>query len=210
MKLEQAFETILTKYNVEISAIKRSWKELIQRHAEPHRYYHTLVHLEQVYTELEPLQPHIRNWNAVVLSIAWHDSIYDVQSSENEELSAELAVNQLNDWNVPQFLIQKVNDFILATKSHHISEDNDCNLFTDADLAILGKSEEVYAVYASAIRQEYSVYPDELYNPGRAKVLQHFLKMPRIYKTEYFFNRYENGARLNILAEYNRLIKTPI
>lgn len=201
MKLEQAFETILTKYNVEISAIKRSWKELIQSHAEPHRYYHTMKHLEQLYAELESIQGHIQDWEAVVLSIAWHDSIYNVQSSQNEELSAELAVNQLNDWNVPQFLIQKVNNFILATKSHHISEDNDCNLFTDADLAILGKSEELYAVYASAIRQEYSVYPDELYNPGRAKVLQHFLKMPRIYKTDLFNDQYEKMARLNLEKE---------
>lgn len=201
MELKQAFEKILCANNVELIEINNCWQDLIVRHSEPHRKYHTMTHLEQLYAELEPLKVHIQDWEAVVLSIAWHDSIYNVQSSQNEELSAELAVQQLTAWKMPELLVDKVKQFILATKSHHISEDNDCNLFTDADLAILGKSPEVYSQYAQAIREEYCIYPDELYKPGRAKVLQHFLDMPRIFKTDLFKVKYEKMARLNLEKE---------
>ena len=63
-----------------------------------------------------------------------------------------------------------------------VEVENDINLFTDADLAILGAEPEIYKNYAAAIRQEYSVFPDPIYIPGRKKVLLHFLKMERLFK----------------------------
>jgi predicted metal-dependent HD superfamily phosphohydrolase len=87
---------------------------------------------------------------------------------------------------------------VLATKGHTISKDNDTNLFTDADLSILGKDPVTYQTYASQIRKEYSIYPTLIYNPGRKKVLNHFLAMDRIFKTDHFYSRYEAAARKNI------------
>ena len=46
---------------------------------------------------------------------------------------------------------------------------------------------------------------DFLYKPGRKKVLQHFLDMENIFKTEYFRNKYENTARTNIRKELSQL-----
>ena len=48
-------------------------------------------------------------------------------------------------------------------------------------------------------------YPDLLYKPGRKKVLQHFLSMERIFKTEQFFSRFEDKARKNLLQEFETL-----
>ena len=94
---------------------------------------------------------------------------------------------------------------ILATKSHAVSENNDTNLFTDADLSVLGADREVYEQYYKQIRKEYSIYPDLMYNPGRKKVLQNFLGMKRIFKTDYFYGKFEEKARRNITAELNEL-----
>jgi predicted metal-dependent HD superfamily phosphohydrolase len=93
----------------------------------------------------------------------------------------------------------------LATKSHSIAEDNDTNYFTDADLAILGADDKTYTEFAKAIRKEYAVYPDTIYNHGRKKVLTHFLQMPEIYKTKYFRDKYETRARVNLSTELGRL-----
>ena len=85
----------------------------------------------------------------------------------------------------PQETIVLCKEQILATKSHVKSTDSDTNFFTDADLSVLGQSWEVYSIYYKNVRKEYSIYPDLLYNPGRKKVLQHFLSMARIFKTEF-------------------------
>ncbi len=85
------------------------------------------------------------------------------------------------------------------------SSDFETNLFTDADLSILGSDPDTYKVYSKQIRREYSIYPEIIYNPGRKKVLTHFLKMDKIYKTEEFSDRYELNARINIQTELNSL-----
>jgi predicted metal-dependent HD superfamily phosphohydrolase len=95
---------------------------------------------------------------------------------------------------------------ILATKEHQRSDD-ETNLFTDADLSVLGADRETYLLYVQQIRAEYSIYPDILYNPGRKKVLEHFLNMENIFKTNEFRTKYESAARKNLEAEIRLLTK---
>jgi len=42
------------------------------------------------------------------------------------------------------------------------------------------------------------VYPDLVYNPGRKKVLNHFLAMDSIFKTDYFYNKFDRQAKENL------------
>jgi hypothetical protein len=46
---------------------------------------------------------------------------------------------------------------------------------------------------------------DFLYNPGRKKVLKHFLDMKTIFKTAYFQEKYERQARINLASEMETL-----
>ena len=55
------------------------------------------------------------------------------------------------------------------------------------------------------IRREYKIYPDFVYNPGRIKVLQHFLKRDNLYFTKQYQDLYEKQARQNILKELELL-----
>ncbi|MFY8003983.1 MAG: hypothetical protein ACOVNR_04040, partial [Chitinophagaceae bacterium] len=123
----------------------------------------------------------------------------------NEGDSAKLAMQKLSEIGYPAEKIAKCANMILATKLHELSEDNDTNYLIDADLAILGKGQFDYQKYTEKIREEYSIYPDFMYNNGRKKALQHFLQMSTIYKTEYFFNKYEKQARVNISNELEEL-----
>jgi hypothetical protein len=68
---------------------------------------------------------------------------------------------------------------------------------------------ETYLDYCQKVRKEYSIYPDLLYNLGRRKVLEHFLQMKMIFKTEAFFNRFEQNARQNIGREIRELLWWP-
>src|SRR5690606_17201914 len=107
--------------------------------------------------------------------------------------------------NVPPDIITKSRNLILSTKKHEVSDDSDTNTLTDADLSILGSNRENYVRYIQAVRQEYKIVPDLIYIPGRKKVLQHFLSMNRIFKTEYFHSKYEQQARANIEWEISQL-----
>ncbi|CAM1370422.1 conserved hypothetical protein [Tenacibaculum litoreum] len=106
---------------------------------------------------------------------------------------------------VPKEIIENCFSQVLATKSHETSENSDTNYFIDADLSILGQSGEVYTKYYKNVRKEYAVYPNIVYNSGRKKALQHFLTMENIFKTEYFYQKFEETARKNIQKEIELL-----
>jgi predicted metal-dependent HD superfamily phosphohydrolase len=106
---------------------------------------------------------------------------------------------------VPTEIIENCKSQILATKKHQDSSDIDTNFFIDADLSILGQDTETYKIYFQNVRKEYSIYPDLIYNPGRKKVLKHFLELKRIFKTEYFYAKYENQAKQNLQTELEQI-----
>jgi len=171
----------------------------------PSRHYHDLDHLENLHSQLLPVRNSLEDSNAVIFAIAYHDLVYNVRSTSNERRSAERAAEQLGLMGIDTRTTQRCAAHIRATAGHALSEDPDTNLFTDADLSILGASPEDYSSYADGVRKEYGIYPDFLYIPGRRKVLVHFLAMPSIFKTAYFHDLLEDQARTNLREELDRL-----
>lgn len=51
------------------------------------------------------------------------------------------------------------------------------------------------------MRKEYAMFPDEIYIPGRIKVLEHFGSMDSIFKIPAFQDRFEKQAGLNMQRE---------
>ncbi|MEG0983299.1 HD domain-containing protein, partial [Algoriella sp.] len=124
---------------------------------------------------------------------------------DNEEESAKIAFQRLSEINVPQEILSKVNELILATKYHRKNQDQDINYFIDADLSILGQSTVKYFIYSENIRKEYQQFPKEIYNLGRKNVLEKFVAQDQIYKTDHFNYLYEQQARENLDFEINQL-----
>lgn len=177
------------------------WKELKSFYTREYRYYHNIQHLDHLLTELLAVKDEIEDWPVLMLSVAYHDSIYNTLKQDNEEKSAKYALDKIGQLLLSQERIRKCKEQILATKSHQFSENSDTIFFIDADLSILGADPDIYHRYTEAIRKEYNFYPDFLYKPGRKKVLRHFLDMKRIYKSNQFFEKYEDAARRNMEAE---------
>ena len=151
------------------------------------------------------MKTEINSWNTILFTLFYHDVIYNSLKSNNEEKSAEFAIKRMQLLSVPEEIIKRCGNQILATKHHKVSEDTDTNYFTDADLAILGSNWETYEQYYKNVRKEYAVYPSLVYNPGRKKALKHFLTMDNIFKTEYFHQKFEKAARENIQREIDLL-----
>lgn len=202
--IKDEFLKSLGKFESDAQKQCQLWIEIEKNYSNSNRHYHNLNHLESLLVELIPFQNRFENWDVVIFAIAYHDVIYKVLKSDNEEKSAEFAVKKLKGISFPGELIKRCESLILATKKHE-NADEEINLFTDADLSILGSTPEIYKTYATLIRKEYNVYRDFMYNPGRKKVLRHFLKMDRIFKSKEFSERYEQSARLNLSEELESL-----
>ncbi|WP_265427230.1 hypothetical protein [Chryseobacterium sp. YIM B08800] len=205
MILKDRFETLCLNFTEDKVLIEKFWNEIENNYSEKSRHYHNLQHLENMFEEIDVVRNQIEKFDNISFSIFYHDVIYDATSKLNEEKSADVAKERLESLGVNNNDIQQVYEQIVATKSHQKSENKDTNFLLDADLSILGKSNEAYSEYTKQIRKEYSIYPDFLYKPGRKKVLQHFLELESIYKTEFFRNKYETQARENIEFELKSL-----
>ncbi|RYY67802.1 MAG: hypothetical protein EOO13_14040 [Chitinophagaceae bacterium] len=201
--LKQRFIEVISEYDS--SAAETYWNEIETAYSSPGRYYHNQKHLRDLFAQLHHIPYEWNNFSAVILAIAYHDIVYDPLQNDNEEKSAILAKDRLLAIGASPDLTAQCLTHIMSTKNHESSINEDSNYFTDADLSILGSAPETYKTYSQQIRQEYSIYPDVIYNAGRVNVLKHFLSMPRIFKTNLFFDKYAAAAHINLQSELTSL-----
>lgn len=205
MNLKNHFNQLCSPFTEDQQLISDLWKEIETKYSEKGRHYHNLLHLENMFRELDAVKMNISDFTALSFSVFYHDVIYDATSKANEEKSAAKAEKRLAELHVNKNKISVISEQILATKSHQRSDQEDTNYLLDADLSVLGKDFKTYLEYTQNIRKEYSIYPDFLYKPGRKKVLKHFLELESIFKTEYFKEKYEAQAKENIAKELQLL-----
>ena len=192
-------------YTDDYSLINELWIEIEKNYTKKKRHYHTLLHLENLLVQLLEVKDKIDSWETVLFTLFYHDIIYNSLKFDNEEQSAKLAEKRMGQIDVPNQIILNCVSQILATKKHNENLNSDTNYFTDADLSVLGQDLETYNSYSQNVRKESSIYPDLIYNPGRKKVLKHFLEMEKIYKTDYFYSKFENQAKQNLQTEFDKL-----
>lgn len=204
--LETIFKETAGHFSKDVTGIDALWKEILATHTHTARRYHNLQHLEHLLAELLPVKQEIADWDMVVFAIAYHDLVYNTLKQDNEEKSSSIAALRLGNLPVPWERINTCRALIMATRSHKNTPEADARFFTDADLSILGSDPDSYRQYSEQIRKEYKFYPDLAYKPGRRKVLEHFLGMERIFKTDYFHQRYEWAARQNLQQEMTALL----
>ncbi|MES2140211.1 MAG: hypothetical protein V4511_10940 [Bacteroidota bacterium] len=195
----------MTNYTDNGRLTNELWTEIEKNYSSKKRHYHTLQHLDNLLAQLTEVKGEIQNWETILFTLYYHDIIYNSLKSDNEEQSAELAEKRMKQISVSNDTIELCKKQILATKSHIKSTDSNTNYFTDPDLSVLGQPWETYSMYYKNVRKEYSIYPDLVYNPGRKKVLNHFLTMDRIFKTDFFYNKFEIQAKQNLQKEIELL-----
>lgn len=196
---------ITSRYTSDHLLVDELWTEIQKQYTAKDRHYHDLTHIAYMSLKAIAYKNQLTDFDTVLFAIFYHDIIYNPIRQDNEQKSADMACERLTRLGIPGDTISKCCKQILATKDHQGHYDSDTRYLLDFDLAVLGESWQTYQDYALKIRREYSMYPDFLYKRGRKRVLQHFLKMDSIYKTQEFQDRYEQPARENIKAELQRL-----
>ncbi len=176
--------------------------DLLSRWNEPHRFYHTVDHLQAVLSVIDDNADRAAELAMVKLAAWFHDAIYDPLRMDNEEASALLAESALPALEVGPAQTAEAARLIRLTASHDaMPGDRNGGLLMDADLAILAAPPDRYRAYTHAIRREYAHLDDAVFAAGRAGVLNNLLNLKRLFHTPALRERWEDLARYNVTAE---------
>jgi len=201
------------------AALRRCWAglgggdeavvdDLLARHREPQRRYHTAVHVMWVLRHVDQLLHATADdtTDAPVVRAAalFHDAVYDPRSSTNETDSAMLATSALSGLGWEPARSERVTELIEGTRAHDpavAAAHADAAVLFDADLAILGSSPAEYQAYVTGVRAEYGHVDAAGWRTGRTAVLRGFLERDPIYATAAMRDARERRARANLTAE---------
>jgi predicted metal-dependent HD superfamily phosphohydrolase len=182
---------------------------IIARYSEPHRAYHNVGHLVELFENWDEHKKGLRSKRRVALAIFFHDAVYDVSRRDNEERSAVLALTELNKLGYNMQTRKRIADLIRMTASHKAPKtDKDAALMLDLDMKVLGAEPADYDRYAAAIEQEYaSIFSPLSFARGRlAMFVLPTLREPRLFETQEFEDRYAEKARANLEREKKALV----
>jgi predicted metal-dependent HD superfamily phosphohydrolase len=174
------------------------WEALTGRYAEPHRHYHNLAHVGACLHEFAPVSRLVADPLVLELAIWFHDVIYDTHAGDNELRSAELAGELLGSAGLESDRLVTVRELIMATRHDEPVPSGDAAWMVDIDLTILGQPRARYARFEEQIRAEYAWVAPATYSAERTRVLERFLRRPRLFQTVRFADRYEATARANL------------
>lgn len=203
------WQRTLRPFGVDEVGADKVFSHLVAAYSQSDRYYHTLKHIHHVLGTIEILHGYTNNLTAVLLAGWFHDVVYDTKAQDNEEKSADSALELLSYLGISESIITTVTRLILNTKNHQAAADDcDSQVLLDADLAILATNSANYPEYSDAIRQEYAWVPEAEYIAARRQFLQGFLQRPHIYFTPLMLEFAESSARNNIKTEIHYLSRT--
>jgi predicted metal-dependent HD superfamily phosphohydrolase len=195
MTLKEPFEELWRRLSLPGDA--SAWHaRLLECYAEPQRAYHTLQHLEECLLILNDAKKSvlIAKPDLIEMALWFHDAVYAPQGSENEELSAQMALEALGS----SEMASEVARLILLTKSHRPEMGPDDAWIIDIDLAIFAQPMKRVMEYERQIRQEYAWVPEAVYAEKRAEIMTAFLNREQIYLTAWARERFESQARENL------------
>jgi len=170
------------------------FRNIYNRHTSCARYYHTVVHLWEMFELLDIVISGLGmcEWYVpMAWAVFFHDSIYDPKSNRNEKDSAEFFrqfFGACMSKTMKNVTFDIALTMILATEKHKViprseamsTEDKMMEVamqeyFLDIDMAILGKHQDAYFNYAALIRKEYEFVSHNVYCSKRAEILETFL-----------------------------------
>jgi len=186
----------------------------------PPRSYHTLTHVSWGLRRIDEIVRHEELDDRInVSAVRWAMWFHDVSmtfgdgSADDEERSARKAFQEAKQAGLGTRFADTVLRLVLSTS--HLAEklSLDESVLVDADLSMLGSSQNDFDVYEERVRREWSQYDDQAFAAGRIQVLRRFLKKRRIFTTDYGRDKWEARAQSNLRRSVEKLkplLKAPV
>lgn len=195
----KCFETVVPAEPA-ATLVAGKWSRVVGHYNEPHRYYHNWQHVRECYDVFRKWKREIAvvaDPREVLLAIIYHDVIYKIGPSDNEEQSALYFEADANDLGLDPAIVRNVCQLIRDTT---YSDGCSKSVFGDIDLSGLGAAPVTFRNKSGLIRKEYGSVSDEEYFQRRLSLMERFLGSPQIYHSE-LFSMLESPARANLARE---------
>jgi predicted metal-dependent HD superfamily phosphohydrolase len=144
------------RYTGDTGLIHQCFSEIEKAYNCTGRHYHNLRHIQDLLNLSSQYQPYLYDKDTIDFAIFYHDIIYDVSKSDNEERSAGIAESRLKALKLPVKKIVNIVQYIVGSKTHTLhGKDNETDLawFLDFDMSILGGGWEIYLQYMQNLRK---------------------------------------------------------
>ena len=103
------------------------FEHLMDCYAEGHRAYHTFAHIQKCFAAFDTAGQLAEHPAEIELAIWYHDAIYDLRRSDNEEHSAELASRTLREAGASSIIANRVSELILVTQHDATRTESGCS-----------------------------------------------------------------------------------
>ncbi len=178
--------------------------QLKARYMEPHRRYHTPVHIAHCLNQFDLAREHMDEPDAVEMAIWFHDVIYESKSTDNELKSAEL-FTELAGSNVSAEFNSRVRDLIMVTVHRQLPETGDEKFVVDIDLSSFGLPWDRFLKDSEGVREEFPHLSDREFYPGQKVFMESLISRKNFCFTKFFRDRHEDTARDNISKYFDKL-----
>lgn len=158
---------------------------VLQRFQEPHRRYHNLDHVLEMWN-WHTLYGQTSDVDAQIVSsfCLYHDAFYDPQAKDNERLSANLWLEDSLDADIT--VRNLVDEAIIASADHFQARQwhGTCsiNWCLHLDLLRLGTPEDAFTQHGLDIRAEYSHLNDQQWIKASAEFRAKAMAQPTIFQ----------------------------
>lgn len=168
---------------------------LADAYTEPHRRYHTLVHILEMLACLDRSAAPAEDPDALALAMWFHDVVYDTRAPKaaNEQASADW----LSSVCAAPAAAPAIR-MILHSAHHGPSADPDTRLFCDLDLYRLAGPYATFQRHGADVRAEYGWVDEAAWTTGRGDFLHGMLARDTIYQTDFWHARLEAEAQDNL------------
>jgi predicted metal-dependent HD superfamily phosphohydrolase len=195
-----------------------AWRNIVAAYGSPAnplcghpRAYHNLGHIADCLREAQTHSLEPKSYAILHLALIYHDLVYDVNRKDNELASAKIAVEALTQLGVPESATDQIYSAVVATDHQSLVSEPLSQLVCDIDLSTLAVPQAAFQANSEAIRIEYRAIPNEIFYPGRKRIMEKFLERKKIYYTPFYQEHCEAKARENIrtyIAELETVIAT--
>lgn len=182
------------------------YRDVRDRYMEPHRRYHTPVHIAHCLTQFDLAREHMEEPDAVEMALWFHDVIYDARANDNEEQSAKYFIECCDEELAPGFK-SVVWDLIIVTIHKELPHSTDEKFMVDIDLSSFGLPWDRFLKDSEGVRDEFPHLSDEEFYPAQKIFLDALLAREHFCFTRFFRERHEQTARDNITKYLESLSK---
>ena len=109
-KLFDNWSKLLQEFNISQVATKQNFNKIVESYSTPNRFYHNLEHIKYVLKVIQSLEFQTKYFDIKTVKFAawFHDIVYNTKAKDNEEKSAEYAMEVLSSLSIPSDVIKNV------------------------------------------------------------------------------------------------------